>query len=350
MSEPSIEISSFDGSLEDHPAILAWQKFSGERFQPAGIEIFKEQQKSCVYRLFRSGPGAVSIIAKRSMTDRLSIEILIYEEILPRLPGEAVRCYGSILDTDENFTWIFLDDAGDDCYRKDLYEDRILMGQWLGAFNVAASELPVTKSLPDRGPAHYLGSLEYVRQQTLSVVHSGQFTSHDNETFESIARSCDHLIARWDRVQDFWNRIPLTLVHGDLVEKNLRIRSSAGRRAVLPIDWETAGRGHVGADLAPSEGDPASYSATIRSRWPNLPGANLEQIVTFGKLFRVIAALRWVRRGVLIAEWYGNNIKTYEPGQPIEDNSAALAQWYAYNMNYYEPLLAAWARSKDFAA
>jgi hypothetical protein len=93
-------------------------------------------------------------------------------------------------------------------------------------------------------------------------------------------------------------------VHGDLVRKNLRIRTIYGKQQVVAVDWENACFGIPAVDLAhlPSiEEFPdfvaspglVSYLAVVQQHWGFLSGEILERLANMGTLFRCLDALVW---------------------------------------------------------
>jgi aminoglycoside phosphotransferase (APT) family kinase protein len=92
--------------------------------------------------------------------------------------------------------------------------------------------------------------------------------------------------------------MPLTLVHGDFVAKNLRVRNSQEGPILLPLDWETAGWGVPAADLAQVVGraarpDLATYWSIVRESSWELDLPTLQRLADLGVVFRVLAAIRW---------------------------------------------------------
>jgi hypothetical protein len=95
--------------------------------------------------------------------------------------------------------------------------------------------------------------------------------------------------------------MPRTLVHGDFVGKNCRVRNSSNRDPELVVfDWEKAGWGVPAVDLAtnafgvyPIALDRELYAAAMADAWPGLGRLELEQAVRIGDAQRVIAAIRW---------------------------------------------------------
>jgi hypothetical protein len=240
MPEANATVESAEARLANHPAVRAWRKLEPGRAEPAGIEVLKDEKRDRgVYRLAGVGPGGTNVVAKRCHSEAAAIERLVYQEILPHLAINALRCYASIADDDTRFSWLFLEDAGDGEYSSDLEEHRILAGLWLGAMNLSAQRLPLAARLPDRGPASYLALLQLARSMTHEKLEHPAFSADDRQILKAIASHCDFLEMHWGRIEQFCTRMPRTRVHGDLSSWNARIRANhTGKR--LSLEPESA--------------------------------------------------------------------------------------------------------------
>jgi hypothetical protein len=328
----SAAVQSVDSSLANHPAVLAWQKVDPERAEPAGIEVLKEEKRNRgVYWLGGVGPDGTGVIAKLSYSKRAALEYFVYNDVLPRLAVTALRCYGLIVDTDPEFSWLFLEDAGGEDYSSGLEEHRILAGLWLGAVNVSAQQFSLAEHLPDRSPASYLTTLQLARRMLHEKIidHPG-FSADDIGVIRKIAFHCDFLEAHWGRIEQFCARMPRTLVHADLSVRNARIRANHTGKKLLIMDWESAGWGVPAADLAQFAGnaltpDIAAYWSVAHSCWPRLHLSDFRRLGELGRVFRWINAVVWANRG-------------------FHDD---ITEWYITQMRFYEPEVAAWAQGTE---
>ena len=119
-------------------AVEAWRQVEPERVEPESVEILKWSKKSMVYRLAGVGNAGTDVIAKRCCAATAKIERAIYEELLPRLPVPALRCYGAVQETAGKYAWLFLEEAGRRRYSPLSEDHRVLAGRWLGAVHGAA--------------------------------------------------------------------------------------------------------------------------------------------------------------------------------------------------------------------
>src|SRR5438477_777794 len=99
--------------LAAHPAAKAWSTIRPGGAEPTEIERLKKEMKAQVFRLESVGPDGSPVIAKRCERVNGLIERTIYEEVLPCVPGPALRCYGYVDEPNDQFCWIFLEDAGE---------------------------------------------------------------------------------------------------------------------------------------------------------------------------------------------------------------------------------------------
>src|SRR5439155_26271989 len=100
-----------------------------------------------------------AVIAKRSRYVTGRVERVIYEEVLPRIPVPSLGFYGYVRDPDQDFSWLFLEDARGEPYSRLNVAHRVLAGRWLGEMHLAASA-ELSEKLPDRGPGHYFHLLQ----------------------------------------------------------------------------------------------------------------------------------------------------------------------------------------------
>jgi hypothetical protein len=321
-------------NLADHPAVRAWRRLGGDRAEPDSIQILKEDLhdlrcdldplppkgtgRSAVYRLVGVGPGGGAVVAKQG--ESAATEHIIYERILPLLPISALRYYGSVDDDDAEYCWLFLEDAGDERYSPEVKGHRALAGRWLGAMNASAQRLAAQEALPDRGAAFYLEGLRRARAMITKILGHPAIRADDRQTLKAIVCHCDSLETLWHPIEQFCERMPRTLVHGDLASKNVCVRAEETGQRLLVMDWETAGWGIPAADLAQFaleslSPDLDAYWAVVQLWWPNVDLPDLRRLAELGKAFRLIVALSWANEGfhALSAEWYMTRMSCYQP-------------------------------------
>jgi len=278
--------------LLEHPAALAWNALQAQRVEPTEIQTLKRTNKSAVYRLLGAGPHGSSLIAKRCPIETALTERLIYNRFLICLPLPSLKCYGFLEEEESQFQWLFLEDAGTQAYRSEQREHGTLLAEWLAVLHTSAQELLAADSLPDRGPAHFLKHLRLARSKIQHYAGNPELTAEDCALLAQILSHCDQVESRWDRIENFCEAMPRTFVHGDLKEKNLRVRNSRQGLALLCFDWETAGWGIPGSDLIKCP-DLGRYITAAKATWPSLDQGDFQRMYDVGALFRALAVTHW---------------------------------------------------------
>jgi hypothetical protein len=217
----------------------------------------------------------------------------VYADVLPNLPLSSVRYYGSSPDADSEFRWLFLEDVSEDPeYRPQLEEHRSAAARWLGIMNSEAASLSAARHLPDRGPDHYRRLLESVLPALRTMVSQPALERTERGLLGATLRHCESLARYWDRLARACDLVPSTLVHGDFITKNVRVRREAGGLALLPFDWEKAGWGTPAEDI--SRVDLSTYRDVVRESWPHVGLSDLERVATVGTVFRCLVYLEWL--------------------------------------------------------
>ncbi len=277
--------------LLDHPAVQAWRRVRPGDATPRAVELVKRKLKSEVWRLVGAGSGA-TLIAKLCHSETAGLERAIYREILPRLPVSSIHCHGWTLEPESERCWIFLDDAGDVAFSKIDRSHRVLAARWLAALHTSARGVPAVESLPERGPEHYREHLRSGRDRILRHLSNPVLSAQDRDSLRAILGRLQRVESHWAEVEERCAPLPRTLVHGDFVRKNVRIRARGGRRDVLALDWEVAGVGIPGPDLLYV--DVSTYREAIERAWPDLGGRSFATLLQLGHLFRgALAPIDW---------------------------------------------------------
>jgi ATP-binding cassette subfamily B protein len=280
--------------VAQHPASQAWLGLTAGGKPPASIEVLKSSKKVLVCRLHGAGPSGKNVIAKRQRRVELASERTLYEEIIPHLPVTATRYYGHFQDDANDSDWIFLEDAGGEPFSLQSEQHRRLAARWLARLHTSAPGIASLAGLPDRGPAHYFKHTVSARSRLLQARQNPALAGEDLlylEELESLLREVEYA---WNWMAELWRDAPDTLVHGDFVPKNIRVRSDANGSVLMPFDWETAGRGIPAPDLARI--DEAAYLGFAREAWPGLEQAAVHRLARLGMLFRLLASISWETR------------------------------------------------------
>lgn len=283
----------FTGDLQTHPAAMAWAKATSLDVLPDCIYVYRERERRALYRLAGVAPGGASVFAKRARAARTVVERTVYQDILPFLPLTTPRYYGSWLDDPDG--WLFIEDVGDERYTEQDPEHRALAGRWVATLHAGGVHVAAARSLPDGGPARYLGHLRSARERITSSLELWSYPRHEAALLETIMVYCDAIEARWARLEEALDDVPPTVVHGDFRPKNGYLRRNGDGLSILPIDWETAGWGAPVTDL--TRIDLHAYWSVVRDAWP----VDFEAIKGWsriGWLLEELAALDWVSKAL----------------------------------------------------
>src|SRR5439155_13258368 len=159
-------------------------------------------------------------------------------------------CFGAWPETGGEFCWLFIEDAGVNRYSPANDEHRTLAARWLAALHRTALPDGLRAALPERGPDHYLQRLRDSVTGLRGRFDNPELPAREVELLRGVVRWCEEVEAHWAEVEQFLERQPRRLVHGDFVIKNLRLRDGANGPVLLVYDFEMAGWGVPATDLA----------------------------------------------------------------------------------------------------
>lgn len=284
--------------LSSHAAVRAWSVLQPARAGPQRVEVLKARWSPLgtmgriVCRLEDVGRPGSTVIGKRCPPSEGAVERVVYEDILPRLPITALCWYGLVEEEDGEFCWLFLEDAGGDGSAPTASSQVAISTRWLSDLHASASQLDAPGTLADKGPGHYLTVLRLVRGAARH--HLARLDSRAGVTvpLRAVAGQLDALEAQWEQLEARCDPVPRTLVHGDFVPKNFRVRGGGSAGDLLVFDWAEAGWGVPAVDLIAI--DVPEYSARIRASWPWLDDAAIVELAHVGAVFRTLDAITWV--------------------------------------------------------
>ena len=285
--------------LQEHQAVKAWRQLQSDHLEPSSIEILKHKRKSAVYRLNGMGPNSGAVIAKRCKETTANVERMIYEELLPRVPVSVLRCYGFLKEPEGEFCWLFLEDAAGQLYSPQLADHRALAGRWLAEMHLTTVSADLKARLPDRDLGHYLKLLRGNRATQLEhLAHNSEVSNDDAVVLRKVVTHLDVLESHWSEMERICDVMPRTLVHGDFVVKNLRVQNGTADPALLVFDWEYAGWGVLGTDLAQFVGSVASpdvnvYCSVLHREYPHLDARDIQAVAACGNLLRLVDDIDW---------------------------------------------------------
>ncbi len=288
--------------VREHQAVQAWLQIQSGSWEPGSLEVLQQRRYSTVYRLKQVKQEGARVIAKRCRIAKARIEQTIYQELMPLMRMPALCCYGLLEEPDGEFCWLFLEDAAGVRYSPHLPHNRALAGRWLAEIQLAAMSAGLRSCLPDRELDHYLRLLRACRATLLAQLSCGAFSAEDAALLRNIAAHLDALESRWGEVEKICEVMPRTLVHGDFVTKNLRIRAAAASPALLVFDWEFAGWGVPATDLAQfvdrvASPDLSLYCSILSGEQAHLDLRDIQAVAACGNLLRMIDQISWATAG-----------------------------------------------------
>jgi hypothetical protein len=282
----------------DHPAVKAWREIQPAGTEPETVEVLKESKKTAAYRLVRAGEDGSHVVAKLCPQETARVERLVYEDLFPQLRLPAIRYYGCA-EARGKSCWLYFEDVGEDRYLRKDEEHRLRAAQWLATMHGSAVRVAAAARLPGRGAGYYFTLLRSSRAVIVRCLGRLPLGPDERASFESLVSQCELLQARWSQLERLCGSLPETVVHGDFVGKNVRVRrDSTGALLLLPFDWEVAGWGCPAADLAQFAGHSASpeiatYWATARQFWPKLSLRQTLAAANCGRVFRLLMSISW---------------------------------------------------------
>src|SRR5262245_11842938 len=135
------------------------------------------------------------------------------------------------------------------------------------------------------------------------------FSESDRDVLRRVLALQDVVEARWESIERAFDGPPLTVVHGDFQPKNVRIRPTESGAEVCVIDWEMAGWGNPGIDLAPSNGfdlatqvDLEAYAGEVCGEWPGVDHAAIHRLTVLGMVMRRLAGMDWASESLHFRE------------------------------------------------
>ena len=298
MSKPG-RTETLPDNLLDHRAVRAWAALKPGRVEPDGIEILKLRDKCAVYRLGGVGPDGSAVIAKRCRRPACLVERIIYERLFARQLVPALRWYGFLDEPDNVHSWLFLEDAGTGTYLPPCAEHRALAGRWLGTTHAAAAkEQGLELELPDRGPVHFLKRLQVSREELVRHFENPALREDGIRMLKALVGDLDVLEGHWSEVEKVCQDELRTIVHGDFVIKNVRVRTTVGSTSLLVFDWENAGWGVPCTDLAQLTDrtvspDLDSYASALRGSWLRVSDVRVRELAECGRFFRLVDEIGW---------------------------------------------------------
>lgn len=280
--------------------VRAWLRLQPERTDVRALNLLKGNwpvigsppRRMVCWLSLASGQRVVAKLCKH---EKALIEQSVYLQVLPRMErfgNRALRFIGRVTEIKGTLDWIFIEYAEGTPFSHDLDQHRRLLSQWLAALHATtAEETIIAAQVPDGGSRRYLNHLQRIQQSITDGFDNPALDAEHWAILDRVRLRCSALEAEWYRIETFCAGFPQTLVHGDLVDKNMCIAQDSVTNPLLVFDWSTAGWGVPAADLASV--DVPTYHAATKKMWHNQDLATVTKLAALGQVFRYIAAIYW---------------------------------------------------------
>jgi Phosphotransferase enzyme family len=279
--------------VADHHATLAWTACAGSGSHVLSLEHLKESRnKTNVYRLELEQAEPKTVIAKWKPF-RKDLELEIYKYVLAAVGLPSVGVYGEVGDPSTTGYWVFLEDLGDQKFSPFSRADRRLVSEWLATLHQWRAFTSVRAILPNRGHRWYLQALHSAREAIRANLTQPWVTDRGLPTLTRILTLLERLERNWSHIEQALGSAPQIMAHGDLVSKNTRLRNNAGIQEMVVLDWDTAGLGVPGIDLASLPSDLEHYAGLMQPVWPEMSPSYVMKLAEVGRMFRSLAELEW---------------------------------------------------------
>ncbi len=106
---------------------------------------------------------------------------------------------------------------------------RLALGDWIGRLHSEMADHPRGPELPARTPSYYLDLLRMSRVRLVTAIGGPLLGSTSLRVIQSLVTRLDAIEVEWPQIEAESSGLPGTVVHGDLVAKNLRVLPTAGR-------------------------------------------------------------------------------------------------------------------------
>ena len=283
-------------SLTEHPAVKAWDELGLADGRPISIErLVTLKGKGNVYRLRWPGNSLPPVIAKCGPRESMLVERFAYQVALPRIQVIKLECYGFLEKADGN-CWLFLEDAGGEEYSELNPLHVALASGWSARLHASTAAENIGAHLPTHGKDYYLETFVGAGRIISDVLENRSRSIGEGiSLLETIVGHCRAMESRWDEIWNFCDTLPKCLLHGDFINKNLRVRMVNDCPALYVMDWEFASWSVPVEDMAGL--DMSIYSPIVQQTWPQLNLETAKRAANIGSIVRYFAWIRGFSRG-----------------------------------------------------
>jgi hypothetical protein len=287
--------------VENHPALLAWQRIGRRSGKRVSIETLVAKPKSAIFRLQGLFSDGRSVIAKRKVDNSFDCELTLYREYFPKFSIPTIELLGW-LQMEDGHKWLFLEDAGEVWYDPKKPDHRALAVDWMAKLHT--QQITDIFSLPHTGLAYFRSVLASGRTQLAQGLTNPSLDLPNAAVINAILDAYDIIEKRWSHLEYVCAGLPCGLVHGDFLPKNVRVLIRDGSAELITFDWETAGMAFPAADVAMlpgAEPERRRYLSLVRNTWPDVTWDKIDLMYRIGQFFRLLHATEWASRSLAYA-------------------------------------------------
>lgn len=286
--------------IHEQAIVAARKVFGNIRFlsEISDLKLKPNRNKAVLsWKTEISGNNNLELIAKLNELDGALMEHLIYTRILPDLGLNALECFGMIEDESKEFAWIFMEHAGHNRYNAAISEHVKLATEWLSVLHGSHIRPELLKFFDECGDQHYAASLSGARNYIESGMSNPVLSSEQQQNLSYTLRLLDMLEKKWTAITEMCSTVPLCLIHGDFLSKNMRIDSGGKKYRLKVMDWDAACWGFPFLDIAeallptsdwestPPKHDMSLYIDSSSGWWPGINERTLNLMLGIGQIF-----------------------------------------------------------------
>ena len=311
-----------ESQIHNHPATLAWLRLSRSHSMPSSIDFLTRgkgrplNSKSKIFRLRGPSMPLPSIIAKLGPSKTILTENIVYQEVLPLIGLPQLESFGTINENSET-SWLFLEEAPGTPYEEQDPAQHRLAAKTLAEIHTTTSKLDLSKLLPKHNLDGYDTCIIDGRNTISENISNPALTKPHRNVLNDILDHFDTIEAHWNELNIALKEMPLCLVHGDFVGKNVHIHSHNNRQSMYLFDWDISGWGAPAFDI--ERISPEQYYSFSKSSWPSITQSQIQFMATVGAILRNVGLIQatsvslcyeWVEKAMLEITEYELSLKT----------------------------------------
>ena len=278
-----------------HSALLAWNRMNATTSRAKNIHTLKfHNWKSQVYRIEFDNQNGDTVIAKLGVPQKLLREHKIISSYLTQFSLPYIQSLGFIENSPDDSMWLFLEDAGEERYNPACSKHRELLSNWLSELHIKSIQRDNIADLPLRTSEYYLERLDSARVNISNHADKIARSSGARDLLTLVIKHLTVIEKNWKIMESIFLSCPLSLVHGDLVKKNLRIKQFKSKNELMVFDWDVSGWGFLAADLfGLKDNELLSYFGRMKAHWNDVTLSEVKMLGLYGRILRLLQSVFW---------------------------------------------------------